>query len=227
MTGRPNITWFWTSSVWSQITFFLFQRVLFKYYLHSLILFRIWAADGPSQVRRFSANSADFCRYSNDTVSLDILQFWRSIWCEVDSFLFFLRYDCNIWLFSQPHRHFQTIFFEDQTQIPWEHLIINNKLPFMHKITRSTQPETLFQSYVSFLDNNISASYNLLLTRDWLLLVPRRKPSFIEGVVSLPSINALGCTGMILVKSLQELEQRGSYNQFLRDLYAESFYPLT
>jgi ATP adenylyltransferase len=47
----------------------------------------------------------------------------------------------------------------------------------------------------------VSAPYNLLVTRRWLLLVPRAQESF-EGI----SINALGFAGALLVKNTAELE---------------------
>ena len=46
-----------------------------------------------------------------------------------------------------------------------------------------------------------TAPYNLLITRKWLLLVPRSQECF-EGI----SINALGFAGAFLVKNLSQLE---------------------
>jgi ATP adenylyltransferase len=44
-------------------------------------------------------------------------------------------------------------------------------------------------------------SYNLLVTRDWMLLIPRSKEHF-ESI----SINALGFAGSLFVRNLEELE---------------------
>lgn len=44
------------------------------------------------------------------------------------------------------------------------------------------------------------APYNLLVTRQWLLLVPRSQ-EFFEGI----SINALGFVGALLVKEVAQL----------------------
>jgi ATP adenylyltransferase len=44
------------------------------------------------------------------------------------------------------------------------------------------------------------APYNLLVTRQWLLLIPRSKKYF-EGI----SINALGFAGVLLVKDTAQL----------------------
>jgi sulfate adenylyltransferase (ADP) / ATP adenylyltransferase len=46
----------------------------------------------------------------------------------------------------------------------------------------------------------LTASYNLLVTRNWMLLVPRSQECF-EGI----SINALGFAGAFLVKNTQQL----------------------
>lgn len=46
-----------------------------------------------------------------------------------------------------------------------------------------------------------TGAYNLLVTRDWMLMVLRSQPSF-EGV----AINSLGFAGSLLVRNLQELE---------------------
>jgi ATP adenylyltransferase len=45
-----------------------------------------------------------------------------------------------------------------------------------------------------------SAPYNLLCTRDWMLLVPRSR-EFFEGV----SINAIGFAGGLLVRNREQL----------------------
>lgn len=47
-----------------------------------------------------------------------------------------------------------------------------------------------------------SGSYNLLLTRDWIMIVPRSKESF-ESV----SVNALGFTGSLFVRNREELQR--------------------
>lgn len=49
-------------------------------------------------------------------------------------------------------------------------------------------------------------SYNVLVTRDWIMLVPRTKEKAqVEGAESV-SINSLGFAGMVLVKTQEQLE---------------------
>jgi ATP adenylyltransferase len=95
-------------------------------------------------------------------------------------------------------------------------------LPFAHRYARSpghaledpagAAAETL-QLYRAMLeavglnrrseppDADQSAPYNLLCTRDWMLLVPRSR-EFFEGV----SINAIGFAGGLLVRNREQLE---------------------
>ncbi|KKD39931.1 phosphorylase [Limnoraphis robusta CS-951] len=46
-----------------------------------------------------------------------------------------------------------------------------------------------------------SGAYNLIITREWMLLIPRVKESF-EGIL----VNSLGCCGAMLVKTEEELQ---------------------
>jgi ATP adenylyltransferase len=50
--------------------------------------------------------------------------------------------------------------------------------------------------------NYQSAPYNLLLTRDWMLLVPRTQESY-QGI----SVNSLGYAGSLFVKDLNDLDR--------------------
>ncbi|KAJ3076624.1 bifunctional AP-4-A phosphorylase/ADP sulfurylase [Podochytrium sp. JEL0797] len=51
-------------------------------------------------------------------------------------------------------------------------------------------------------ENKPELSYNLIFTRDWMIVIPRRAESF-EGV----SVNSVGFAGMVLVKSEEQLER--------------------
>lgn len=94
-------------------------------------------------------------------------------------------------------------------------------LPFQHAFvaldsTLATQPrafaEALYEGYQTALratgieavrvDGALhqSAPYNLLVTRDWLLLIPRRQADF-AGI----AINALGFAGSLFVKDRKQL----------------------
>lgn len=92
-------------------------------------------------------------------------------------------------------------------------------LPVPHAFVRleSTAldtPEILYRSYVGLLETlgiearNVggeirqSAPYNLLLSRDWMLAVPRTREC-LAGI----SVNALGFAGSLFVMQAEQLEQ--------------------
>lgn len=52
-----------------------------------------------------------------------------------------------------------------------------------------------------------SGAYNLLATRNWMMIVPRSQEKF-EGI----SINSLGFAGGLLVKNSEQLHALKSYN---------------
>jgi hypothetical protein len=63
------------------------------------------------------------------------------------------------------------------------------------------------------LENNMqSGAYNLLFTREWMLIVPRKQEEF-EKI----SVNSLGFAGALLVKNQQQMQlqqmQHGMNNQ--------------
>ena len=129
---------------------------------------------------------------------------------------------------SQRHKHLQIVplpFVPDGSHLPLESLMLetvgqNSKLPYRHAIAHFTpldftQPlavaETLLAHYHELLAtlNLIGSSaataplgaYNLLVTREWMCVVPRSQESF----VGIP-VNSLGFTGALLVKNQTQLE---------------------
>ncbi len=129
---------------------------------------------------------------------------------------------------SQRHKHLQIVplpFVPDGSQLPLESLMLetvghNPKLPYRHAIAHFTpldftQPlavaETLLAHYHELLAtlNLIGSSaateplgaYNLLVTREWMCVIPRSQESF----VGIP-VNSLGFTGALLVKNQTQLE---------------------
>jgi len=95
--------------------------------------------------------------------------------------------------------------------------------PFVHALLRldldkfrspAAAVETLFEGYLALLgaiglkektgmpEGRLSEAYNLLLTGEWMLLVPRSQ----EGWASI-SVNALGFAGALLVTSQQQLKE--------------------
>ncbi len=94
-----------------------------------------------------------------------------------------------------------------------------SSLPFNHAVTHldreelsapDSAGERLLQRYQMMLEavglgptgaGYQSGPYNLLATRDWMLLVPRARERFLSI-----SVNALGFAGALLVRNQQELE---------------------
>lgn len=128
---------------------------------------------------------------------------------------------------SQRHKHLQVIPFLSSTEprLPIEPLLRAVKmagatgtvpgLPFLHAYApmdpdwidpRRDGAASLLACYHSLLRAvglpiaGTAAPYNLLVTRQWLLLVPRSQELF-EGI----SINALGFAGALLVKDTAQL----------------------
>lgn len=128
---------------------------------------------------------------------------------------------------SQRHKHLQLIPLPASTEprLPIEPLLHSARmvgatglvpgLPFFHAYApmdpewidpRKDGASSLLACYVSLLRavalsaEAPSAAYNLLVTRQWLLLVPRSEEYF-EGI----SINALGFAGALLVKDAAQL----------------------
>jgi len=130
---------------------------------------------------------------------------------------------------SQRHKHLQLVrlpLASRGSRIPIEPLLPTEAergqihrlthLPFRHAFANlEVSPETnpthaareLHQIYASMLNElalargDLTAPYNLLVTRSWMLLVPRLQEHF-ETV----SINALGFAGALLVRTSEELE---------------------
>lgn len=130
---------------------------------------------------------------------------------------------------SQRHKHVQIVplpFVPDGSHLPLEPLMletsgINAKLPYRHAIAHLnpldfTQPfaiaETLLQQYQQLLLNlkllepsdttEPRGAYNLLVTRQWMCVVPRSQ----ESISGIP-VNSLGFTGALLVKNQAQLSQ--------------------
>jgi ATP adenylyltransferase len=120
---------------------------------------------------------------------------------------------------SQPHKHLQlvTLPMAPWADIPMQALLGDDppRLPFPHAFVRSgmNEPTRLHEAYRALLaragirsertpeGERQSEAYNLLVTRDWMLLVPRSRDEF-EGA----SINSLGYAGALLVREPHQLE---------------------
>ncbi len=101
-------------------------------------------------------------------------------------------------------------------------LQVSNALPFHHGLVRfdhsshatfATNADESFNAYVSLLASvgmNIgnvesggrqSGAYNMLMTRNWMLIVPRSQAGF-AGI----SVNALGFAGHLLARNQEQVE---------------------
>ena len=115
---------------------------------------------------------------------------------------------------SQGRKHLQLVPLPLATEldlaVPLEPLIRAGALPFRHAFAPLASAGEMQAQYRELLarcvigalsDGRQTAPYNLLATRRWMLLVPRR----LEHYESI-SINALGFAGSLFVRSDTELE---------------------
>lgn len=108
---------------------------------------------------------------------------------------------------SQRHKHLQLVplpLSEQGHAIPLEPSIDAEDVPFAHAFSR-IENEDVHAIYAKLLQRaslDASTPYNMLLTGDWMLIVPRAR----EHVAGI-SINALGFAGSLFVKSAEELQR--------------------
>ncbi len=128
---------------------------------------------------------------------------------------------------SQPHKHLQQVSLplgSGPERIPMDPLLaqaryegtlgIVQELPFVHTLADAKRLFTLAPReaaeatralYLEMLKavgrGGEPGPYNLLVTRDWMLLVPRSAEAY-ESI----SVNALGFAGSLLVRDERELE---------------------
>ncbi len=127
---------------------------------------------------------------------------------------------------SQPHKHLQLVPLplSDIARLPIDPLLPTTSppgsviqipnLPFAHAFVRlqSASPTETLDSYGALLrtldleDGSAGArqtrAYNLLVTREWMLLVRRSQEEF-ESI----SINSLGFAGALLVRNEQQMQR--------------------
>ncbi|MEA5549383.1 DUF4922 domain-containing protein [Anabaena cylindrica UHCC 0172] len=123
---------------------------------------------------------------------------------------------------SQRHKHLQILPFS-QSEIPITPLLTTAKfqdsigtipgLPFLHAFTTldlQAGVEVTFTKYQTLLaavgieavgNNRQSGEYNLLATREWMLIVPRFQEEF-ESI----SVNSLGFAGALLVRNAEQMQ---------------------
>jgi ATP adenylyltransferase len=106
---------------------------------------------------------------------------------------------------SQPHRHLQVVRLpiSPKDDLPIEARL--RDLPFRNALTRlppGTSARELFDKYTALLREARAANgpYNLLVTREWMLLVPRSQPTH-DGI----PVNSLAFGGALFVRGDDEL----------------------
>jgi ATP adenylyltransferase len=138
---------------------------------------------------------------------------------------------------SQMHKHLQVLplpLTADGPPVPIEPLFADvlegdavvrvNRLPFAHAFTRlppASSGETLYQRYQRLLaavgiteivvdgERRQSAPYNLLVTRRWMLLVPRTRECF-----DSLSLNALAFAGALFARQAGQLQLLKTHGPF-------------
>ena len=133
---------------------------------------------------------------------------------------------------SQPHKHLQLVPYplaDGVKTAPIDNLILSNKkneeiitlleFPFVHKVAFLPSDENLSiddlaqvscELYLQLLklvgisieENKPSQHYNLLVTKEWMTIVPRSQESF----ANIP-VNSLGFSGTFLVKNQEGLDK--------------------
>ncbi|MCC6335821.1 MAG: phosphorylase [Myxococcales bacterium] len=103
---------------------------------------------------------------------------------------------------SQPHKHLQVV----PMKAPLEPLLRSGRLPVRHRLVDTPKDGASLAVEVTkaLTDLRVApgAPWNLLATRDWLLVVPRRAEAWADL-----SVNALGFAGSLLVKTRGQLER--------------------
>jgi ATP adenylyltransferase len=106
---------------------------------------------------------------------------------------------------SQARKHLQLVPLplapEVPAPVPLEPHITRGALPFRHAFAPLGGPEAMHATYRRLLAQCPQAPYNLLATRRWMLVVPRRQERY-EKI----SVNALGFAGSLFVRNAAELE---------------------
>jgi ATP adenylyltransferase len=98
---------------------------------------------------------------------------------------------------SQARKHLQLA----PAGVPLEALITRGALPFRHAYAVLPSLDAMHRVYRELIAQWPAAPYNLLATRRWMLVVPRRQARY-QSI----SVNALGFAGSLFVRNSDELE---------------------
>ena len=106
---------------------------------------------------------------------------------------------------SQARKHLQLVPLplapEVAARVPLEQIITRGALPFRHAFAALPGLQAMAEVYRELIARCPAAPYNLLVTRDWMLVVPRRQERY-ESI----SVNALGFAGSLFVRERADLE---------------------
>jgi ATP adenylyltransferase len=123
---------------------------------------------------------------------------------------------------SQARKHLQLVPLplapEVAAPVPLEPLITRGALPFRHAFAALPALDAIHGIYRELIARWPAAPYNLLATRRWMLVVPRRQERY-ESI----SVNALGYAGSLFVRNSaeRELVRRAGPMNMLRALTLE------
>ena len=106
---------------------------------------------------------------------------------------------------SQPHRHMQLV----KGTCPLNEAIASGELEFAHRVYYHDElsASLLFENYIQGMQElelyreDVCLPYNLLLTKDWFVIIPRSKVKSSEIF-----LNGLNYAGYFLLKSEEQLE---------------------
>ena len=147
-----------------------------------------------------------------DPLSKDDLENAFEIITEIDGFGFFNSGEHSG--FSQEHKHIQIIPYEKLTRFPLDQhasLIIQDApftLPiydfkhFFHAIPAANPKKALHKIYNKLLSLLTPTSYNLIITKNWMLMVSRAK----EKSFNKFELNSVAYAGFLLTKNNEDLD---------------------
>lgn len=149
-----------------------------------------------------------FEKQSDPLTKEDLDQAYKII-CSIDGFAFFNSGEHSG--YSQEHKHIQIIPFQSLSRFPLDsHVQASMQegpftleaFEFKHFFHMISGPEDLHKIYLKLMNLLLPASYNLIVTQTWMLMVSRAK----ERSYNKFDLNSVAYTGILLVKNQEELK---------------------
>lgn len=100
---------------------------------------------------------------------------------------------------------FNGVVFQEEigiiNSLPFGHAysVLNNNLETLEELAKTSV--NIYQNLLTSLNLQEGLPYNLLMTKEWMLIIPRSQPCYQDI-----GINSLGFSGAMLVRNQQELE---------------------